>query len=154
MGLQWVSQDWVTELNWCCCHFSCYHVVSLWGLDPAQSGFASLRRLPLLLSHLSRVRLCATPSTAAHPAPPVPGILQARTLEGVAISFSNAWKWKVKVKSLRRVWLFATYGLQPTRLLHPWAFPGKSAGVGAIAFSLLVYPALEMISKAMSHFCV
>ena len=31
---------------------------------------------------------------------PVPGILQARTLEWVAISFSNAWKWKVKVKSL------------------------------------------------------
>ena len=34
---------------------------------------------------------------------PVPGILQARTLEWVAISFSNAWKWKVKVKSLSRV---------------------------------------------------
>ena len=39
---------------------------------------------------------------------PVRGILQARTLEWVAISFSNAWKWKVKVKSLSRVRLFAT----------------------------------------------
>ena len=39
---------------------------------------------------------------------PVPGILQARTLEWVAISFSNAWKWKVKVKSLSRVRLLAT----------------------------------------------
>ena len=39
---------------------------------------------------------------------PVPGILQARTLEWVAISFSNAWKWKGKVKSLSRVRLFAT----------------------------------------------
>ena len=39
---------------------------------------------------------------------PVPGILQARTLEWVAISFSNAWKWKVKVKSLSRVQLLAT----------------------------------------------
>ena len=39
---------------------------------------------------------------------PVPGILQARTLEWVAISFSNAWKWKVKVKSLSLVWLSAT----------------------------------------------
>ena len=39
---------------------------------------------------------------------PVPGILQARTLEWVAISFSNAWKWKVKVKSLSRVWPSAT----------------------------------------------
>ena len=38
----------------------------------------------------------------------VPGILQARTLEWVAISFSNAWKWKVKVKPLSRVRLLAT----------------------------------------------
>ena len=38
----------------------------------------------------------------------IPGILQARTLEWVAISFSNAWKWKVKVKALSRVWLLAT----------------------------------------------
>ena len=38
----------------------------------------------------------------------IPGILQARTLEWLAISFSNAWKWKVKVKSLSRVWLFVT----------------------------------------------
>ena len=38
----------------------------------------------------------------------VPGILQARTLEWAAISFSNAWKWKVKVKSLSRVRLLAT----------------------------------------------
>ena len=39
---------------------------------------------------------------------PIPGILQARTLEWVAISFSNAWKWKVKAKSLSRVRLLAT----------------------------------------------
>ena len=39
---------------------------------------------------------------------PIPGILQARTLEWVAMSFSNAGKWKVRVKSLSRVWLLAT----------------------------------------------
>ena len=39
---------------------------------------------------------------------PVPGIFQARRLEWVAISFSNVWKWKVKVKSLSRVRLLAT----------------------------------------------
>ena len=39
---------------------------------------------------------------------PVPGILQARTLEWVAISFCKAWKWKKKVQSLSRVRLFAT----------------------------------------------
>ena len=42
------------------------------------------------------------------PGSPVPGILQARTLEWVAISFSNAGKWKVKVKLLRHVRLFVT----------------------------------------------
>ena len=60
----------------------------------------------------------------------IPGILQARTLQGVAISFSNAGKWKVKVKLLSRVQLSRPHGLQPTRLLHPWEFPGKSTGVG------------------------
>ena len=40
------------------------------------------------------------PIDSSQPGSPVPGILQARTLEWVAISFSNAWKWKVKVKSL------------------------------------------------------
>ena len=48
------------------------------------------------------------PIDGSPPGSPVPGILQARTLEWVAISFSNVWKWKVKVKSLSRVWLFVT----------------------------------------------
>ena len=47
------------------------------------------------------------PIDGSPPGSPVPGILQVRTLEGVAISFSNAWKWKLKVKSLSRVWFFA-----------------------------------------------
>ena len=48
------------------------------------------------------------PIDGSPPGSPVPGILQARTPEWVAISFSNAWKWKVKVKSLSRVRLSAT----------------------------------------------
>ena len=48
------------------------------------------------------------PIDGSPPGSSVPGILQARTLEWVAISFSNAWKCKVKVKSLSRVWLLAT----------------------------------------------
>ena len=48
------------------------------------------------------------PIDGSPPGSPIPGILQARTLEWVAISFSNAWKWKVKVKSRSRVQLFAT----------------------------------------------
>ena len=48
------------------------------------------------------------PIDGSPPGSPVPGILQARTLEWVDISFSNEWKWKVKVKSLSCVWLLAT----------------------------------------------
>jgi len=48
------------------------------------------------------------PIDGSLPGSTVPGILQARTLEWVAIFFSNAWKWKVKGKSLSRVWLFST----------------------------------------------
>ena len=57
------------------------------------------------------LQLCPTlcsPIDCSPPGSPVPGILQPRTLEWVAISFSNAWNWKVKVKSLSRVWLLAT----------------------------------------------
>ena len=77
------------------------------------------------------------PIDGSPPGSPVPRFLQARVLEGVAIAFSNAWKWKVKVKSLSHVWLLAT----------PWtacSLPGSSVhGIfqarvvewGAIAFS-------------------
>ena len=70
------------------------------------------------------------PIDGSPPGSPVPGILQARTLEWAAISFSKAWKWKVKVKSLSRPTLRGPHGLQPPRLLRPWDFPGKSTGVG------------------------
>jgi len=62
--------------------------------------------------------LC-NPRDGSPPGSPVPGILQARTLEWVAISFSNAWKWKVKVKSLR----LSTWKLHSrVRLLAtPWS---------------------------------
>ena len=55
------------------------------------------------------LQLCPTlcnPIDGSPPGSPFPGILQARTLEWVAVSFSNAWKWKVKVKSLSRFRLF------------------------------------------------
>ena len=55
----------------------------------------------------SCLTLC-DPIDGSPPGSPVPGILQARTLEWVAISFSNAWKWKVKVKSLSHVQLLVT----------------------------------------------
>ena len=58
------------------------------------------------MSAAKSLQSCPTlcdPINGSPPGFPVPGILQARILEWVAISFSNAWKWKVKVKSLSRV---------------------------------------------------
>ena len=64
----------------------------------AAAGAKSLQSCPTLCDPID-----GSPSGS-----PVPGILQARTLEWVAISFSNVWKWRVKVKSLSRVQLLAT----------------------------------------------
>ena len=70
------------------------------------------------------------PIDGSPPGSPVPGILQARTLEWVAISFSNAWKWKWKWSRSVVSDSLRSHGLQPTRLLRPWNFPDKSTGVG------------------------
>ena len=67
--------------------------------------------LNIMLCYAKSFQSCPTlcdPIDGSPPGSLIPGILQARTLEWVAISFSNAWKWKVKVKSLSRVRLLAT----------------------------------------------
>ena len=71
------------------------------------------------------------PIDSSPPGSPIPGILQARTLEWVAISFSSPWKWKVKVKSLSHVWLSdpKDCSLPVFSCVHG-IFPGKSTGVG------------------------
>ena len=67
--------------------------------------------MPAAATAAKSLQSCPTlcdPRDGGPPGSPVPRILQARTLEWVAISFSNAWKWKVKVKLLSRVRLFTT----------------------------------------------
>ena len=67
--------------------------------------------IPRYAAAAKTLQSCSTlhdPIDGSPPGSAVPGILQARTLEWVAISFSNAWKWKVKVKALSHVPLFAT----------------------------------------------
>ena len=64
-----------------------------------------------MLCYAKSLQSCPTlcnPIDGSPPGSPVPGILQARKLEWVAISLSNAWKWKVKGKSLSRVQLLVT----------------------------------------------
>ena len=71
-------------------------------------GRLNLRAATAAAKSLQSCLTLCNPIDGSPPGSPVPGILQARTLEWVAISFSNAWKWKVKVKSLSRVLLFVT----------------------------------------------
>ena len=86
----------------------------LWDRDKMQSwkpGESSKARKMMVAAAAKSLQSCPTlcdPIDGSPPGSPVPGILQARTLEWVSISFSNAWKWKVKVKSLSRVRLLAT----------------------------------------------
>ena len=77
----------------------------------------------------SCLSLC-DPIDGSPPGSPIPGILQARTLEWVTISFSNAWKWKGKVKSLSHVQLFTTPWTAAYRAPPSMDFPGKSTGMG------------------------
>ena len=83
-----------------------------------------------LLSCFSHVRLCVTPQTEAHQAPPSLGFSRQEHWSGLPFPSPmherEKWKWSCSVmsNSLR------PHGLQPTRLLHPWDFPGKSTGVG------------------------
>ena len=86
--------------------------------------------LLLLLSRFSRVRLGATPQTAAHQAPPSLGFSRQEHWSGLPFPSpmheSEKWKWSRSVVSDSS----KPHGLQPTRLLGPWDFPGKSTGVG------------------------
>ena len=79
--------------------------------------------------------LC-NPIDGSPPGSPVPGILQARTLEWVAISFSNAWKWKVKVKSFSRARPFTT----------PW--PAAHQAPPSMGFSASSTP-LQMTAECL-----
>ena len=92
-----------------------------WTEKPAATAAKSLQ--PCLT-------LC-NPINGTPPGVSVPGILQARTLEWVAISFSNAWKWSRSVVS-DSSW---PHGLHPTRLLHPWVFQARVLEWVAIVFS-------------------
>ena len=116
-------------------------IPKLWHLA-VTSAFLSLSRPLSAFCHLfsafaaaaakslqSSLTLCY-PIDGSPPGFPIPGILQARTLEWVAISSSSAWKWKVKVKSLSHFQLFATPWTAAYQAPPSMGFPGKSTGVG------------------------
>ena len=100
MGSQRVRHDWATELNWT--DVDCIYQKLQYGIFDVVNIYAAAAK-----SLQSCLTLC-DPIDGSPPGSAIPGIFQARTLEWVAISFSNAWKWKVKVKLLSRVRLLAT----------------------------------------------
>ena len=93
---------------------------------------------PGLAAAAKSLQLCLTlcdPIDSSPPGSPVPGILQARTLGRVAISFSNAWKWKVKVKSLSHGRLSDPMGCSLRGSSVHGIFQARALEWGAIAFS-------------------
>ena len=119
--------DWFSEFihlciglfsQGCVCAFTPYcsphsYNTALLPTEPRLSVFLSLALhvTSSAATAAKSLQLCPNlcdPIDSSPPGSPVPGILQARTLEWVAISFSNAWKWKVKAKSLSRAQLLVT----------------------------------------------
>ena len=95
-------------------------------------------KIPQRVPAAKSLQSCPTPCDPIDgrpPGSPVPGILQARTLEWVAISFSNVWKWKVRVKSLSCVLLLATPWTAAYQAPIHGVFQARVLEWGAIAFS-------------------
>ena len=97
-----------------------FTTVATWEAQAAAAAAKSLQSCPTLCD----------PIDGSPQAPPSLGFPKARILEWVAISFPNAWKWKVKWSCSVMSDSSRPHGLQPTRLSRPWDFPAKSTGVG------------------------
>ena len=113
----WFKEDKRITYQWCCQRWFC--------------AGEKLLLLLLLLSRFSRVRLCAPPESAADQAPLSLGFSRQEHWSGLPFPSprheSEKWKWsRSAVSDSSR-----PHGLQPTRFLHPWDFPGKSTGVGS-----------------------
>ena len=102
MGKQWKQWDFIFWGSKIAADVDCSHEIkrrlllgrkTMTNLAAAAAAAKSLQSCPTLWD----------PRDSSPPGSPVPGILQARTLEWVTISFSNAWKWKVKVKSVAQL---------------------------------------------------
>ena len=107
--------------------------------------------LLLLLSRFSRVRLCATPYTGAHQAPLSLGFSRQEHWSGLPflspMHESEKWKGSRSVVSDSS----RPHGLQPTRLLRPWDFPGKSTGVGSHRLLQLLCLAFLNVSSCIGN---
>ena len=97
-----LSPQFQKILLWCLWHWQC---LALWHWHELCPASLAIDAAAAAAKSLQSCLTLWDPIDGSPPGSPIPGILQARTLEWVAISFSNAWKWKVKVESLSRVQL-------------------------------------------------
>ena len=93
-------------------------------------GWCQLQKHLAAAKSLQSCPTLCDPIDSSLPGSPVPGILEARTLEWVTISFSNAWKWKLKVKLLSSAKLLATPWTAAYQAPLSMGFSSKSTGVG------------------------
>ena len=103
----------------------------------SQNYFSAVTYLSMSAAAKS-LQSCLTlcdPIDGSPPGSPIPGILQARVLEWVAIAFSNAWKWKVKVKSFSHVWPSVTPWTAAFQASIHGNFQARVLEWGAVAFS-------------------
>ena len=100
-----ISNFWSRNFNW---NYSLLSKYFLWRIINLDNMILTFEATAAAAKSLQLCLTLCDPIDGSPPGSPVPRILQARTLEWVAIAFSNAWKWKVKVKSLSRVPLLAT----------------------------------------------
>ena len=124
---------------------------STWGKKPSKCTENVL--LPAAAAAAKSLQSCPTlcdPIDSSPPDSPVPGILQARTLEWVAISFSNAWKWRVKGKSLSHVRLLATPWTAAHQACSSMGFSREEYCSGVPLPSLMVYWRCQQ-SSGVSH---
>ena len=126
------------RIPWLCCHLGETHLLLL---APIWTTLVVAAAAAAAAKSLQSCPTLCDPIDGSPPGSPVCGILQA-TLEWVAVSFSNAWKWKVKVKSLSCVWLLAVVGTDSL-------IPGKPL-VSQLYSILLLPPYFYYIFKGLS----
>ena len=124
--------------------FDCLGYVCLYYTRPSKARTNKI--MLLLLSHCSHAWLCATPWMAAQEALPSLGFSRQEHWSGLPFPSPmreiEKWKWSRSVVSDS----LQPHGLQPTRFLYPWDFPGKSTGVGChCLLRLWVNPGLNCI---------
>ena len=145
LSLHWIATQWWLQLP--------EQLLVLYDIDNIDKDHFPVAAAAAAKSLQSCPTLC-DPIYGSPPDSPVPGILQARTLEGVAISFSNAWKWKVKVKSLSCVRLLATPQTAASQAPLSMGFSRQQYWSGLPVPSLFptwMYPKINLLATDLTH---